>query len=118
LNTSIDSRDIRSDLFDKVPYLNGGLFSPQSDDYYELDRGTFASRHINTLKISDSWFRDFFELLETYNFTIDENMVFDQELSVDPEMLGRIFENLLAEITRRPAVASANAPEAFTRRAR
>ena len=98
LNTSIDSRDIRSDSFDKVPYLNGGLFNPQSDDYYELDRGTFASRHINTLKISDSWFKDFFELLETYNFTIDENTVFDQELSVDPEMLGRIFENLLAEI--------------------
>jgi len=98
LNTSIDSRDIRSDLFDKVPYLNGGLFNPQSDDYYELDRGTFASKHINTLKISDSWFRGFFELLETYNFTIDENTVFDQELSVDPEMLGRIFENLLAEI--------------------
>ncbi len=98
LNTNIDSRDIRSDLFDKVPYLNGGLFSPQMDDYYELDRGTFTSRHINTLKISDSWFKNFFELLETYNFTIDENTVFDQELSVDPEMLGRIFENLLAEI--------------------
>lgn len=98
LNTSVDSRDIRSDLFDKVPYLNGGLFSPQSDDYYELDRGTFASVHINTLKISDAWFKNFFELLETYNFTIDENTIFDQELSVDPEMLGRIFENLLAEI--------------------
>ncbi len=98
LNTNIDSRDIRSDSFDKVPYLNGGLFNPQSDDYYELDRGTFASRHINTLKINDSWLKDFFELLETYNFTIDENTVFDQELSVDPEMLGRIFENLLAEI--------------------
>lgn len=98
LNTNIESRDIRSDLFDKVPYLNGGLFNPQSDDYYELDRGTFTSKHINTLKISDSWFKDFFELLETYNFTIDENTVFDQELSVDPEMLGRIFENLLAEI--------------------
>lgn len=98
LNTSIDSRDIRSDLFDKVPYLNGGLFNPQSDDYYEMDRDTFISKHINTLKISDSWFKNFFELLETYNFTIDENTVFDQELSVDPEMLGRIFENLLAEI--------------------
>src|ERR1035437_8703444 len=98
LNTSIESRDIRDKYFDKVPYLNGGLFSPQSDDYYELDRGTFASVYINTLKINDSWFKNFFELLETYNFTIDENTVFDQELSVDPEMLGRIFENLLAEI--------------------
>lgn len=97
LNTSIDARDIRNELFDKVPYLNGGLFNPQSDDYYELDRGTFASKYINTLKISDKWFKEFFELLETYNFTIDENTVFDQELSVDPEMLGKIFENLLAK---------------------
>lgn len=98
LNTQIDERDIRSDVYDKVPYLNGGLFSPQHDDYYELDRATFTSRHINTLRVADAWFRDFFALLETYNFTIDENTVFDQELSVDPEMLGRIFENLLAEI--------------------
>lgn len=98
LNTQIDSRDIRNELYDQVPYLNGGLFSPQSDDYYEFDRTTFVSKHLNTLKVSDQWFKDFFQLLETYNFTIDENTVFDQELSVDPEMLGRIFENLLAEI--------------------
>ena len=39
-----------------------------------------------------------FENLEQYNFTIDENSVVDIEVSVDPEMLGRIFENLLAEI--------------------
>lgn len=98
LNTQIDERDIRNDVYDKVPYLNGGLFSPQHNDYYELDRATFTSRHINTLRVADVWFKAFFELLETYNFTIDENTVFDQELSVDPEMLGRIFENLLAEI--------------------
>lgn len=98
LNTSIDARGIRNELFDEVPYLNGGLFNPQSEDYYELDRDTFFSKHINTLSINDQWFIDFFELLELYNFTIDENTVFDQELSVDPEMLGRIFENLLAEI--------------------
>ncbi|MBP9715064.1 MAG: Eco57I restriction-modification methylase domain-containing protein [Candidatus Pacebacteria bacterium] len=113
LNTNIDSRDIRSDLFDKVPYLNGGLFNPQLDDYYELDRGTFSSRHINTLKISDSWFSGFFELLETYNFTIDENTVFDQELSVDPEMLGRIFENLLAEINPETGSSERNRTGSF-----
>ncbi|MCW1888263.1 MAG: Eco57I restriction-modification methylase domain-containing protein [Candidatus Moranbacteria bacterium] len=98
LNTSIEHRDIRGAVFDKVPYLNGGLFNPQSEDFYELDRTTFMSKHMNTLKISHDWFKSFFELLETYNFTIDENTIFDQELSVDPEMLGRIFENLLAEI--------------------
>ena len=98
LNTNINDRGIRSDLFDKVPYLNGGLFNPQAEDFYELDKGTFSSKFINTLQIKDSWFKEFFDLLEMYNFTIDENTVFDQELSVDPEMLGRIFENLLAEI--------------------
>lgn len=98
LNTPLEGRDIRGELYDSVPYLNGGLFNPQHDDYYDLDREILVSKHINTLVISDKWFRDFFSLLETYNFTIDENTVFDQELSVDPEMLGRIFENLLAEI--------------------
>lgn len=98
LNTPIEGRDIRGELYDSVPYLNGGLFNPQHDDFYDLDRELLISKHINTLVISDEWFRDFFSLLETYNFTIDENTVFDQELSVDPEMLGRIFENLLAEI--------------------
>jgi adenine-specific DNA-methyltransferase len=48
--------------------------------------------------IPDEWLLKFFEVLETYNFTIDENTSFDEELSIDPEMLGRIFENLLAEI--------------------
>ncbi len=98
LNTEIDNRHIKSDLYDKVPYLNGGLFSPQYDDYYDLDIQLGVSKHINTLKISDKWFKDFFGILENYNFTIDENTVIDQEISVDPEMLGRIFENLLAEI--------------------
>ncbi|MCB9805587.1 Eco57I restriction-modification methylase domain-containing protein [Candidatus Nomurabacteria bacterium] len=98
LNTNIEDRDIRDSYFDKVPYLNGGLFNPGPDDFYDLDRSTFNSKFFDSLKINDEWFKDFFTLLETYNFTIDENTIFDQELSVDPEMLGRIFENLLAEI--------------------
>ena len=43
-------------------------------------------------------FEKFFTKLEQYNFTIDENSPTEVEISVDPEMLGRIFENLLAEI--------------------
>ncbi len=97
LNTEIDEREIRSDLYDVVPYLNGGLFNPHEDDFYEFDKEVFVSKYLNVLKVKDEWLKSFFELLETYNFTIDENTIFDQELSVDPEMLGRIFENLLAE---------------------
>lgn len=77
---------------DDVPFLNGGLFDPHHEDYYTDGKWNGA------LKVTDTWLREFFELLETYNFTIDENTPVDTELSVDPEMLGRIFENLLAEI--------------------
>lgn len=83
---------------EQIPFLNGGLFEPQTEDYYKPNRSTGLSDNLNTLKIPDSWFKEFFEHLEQYNFTIDENSVVDIEVSVDPEMLGRIFENLLAEI--------------------
>lgn len=83
--------------FSLIPYLNGGLFSPQAQDFYSVDEREQAV-HQNTVLVPDNWFEDLFETLETYNFTIDENTSFDEELSIDPEILGRIFENLLAEI--------------------
>ncbi|MDP3180530.1 MAG: restriction endonuclease subunit M, partial [Bacteroidota bacterium] len=36
------------------------------------------------------------DILKTYNFTIEENTPYDQEVSLDPELLGKVFENLLA----------------------
>lgn len=99
LNTPMDQR--RNDLpkgTETIPFLNGGLFEPQTDDFYKPDPQTGLSKNLNTLVIPDEWFEEFFEKLEQFNFTIDENSVVDVEVSVDPEMLGRIFENLLAEI--------------------
>ena len=99
LNTPIDDR-IKGlpKGSEQIPFLNGGLFEPQTEDYYRPNQSTRLSDNLNTLKIPDSWFKEFFEHLEQYNFTIDENSIVDIEVSVDPEMLGRIFENLLAEI--------------------
>jgi adenine-specific DNA-methyltransferase len=99
LNKPIASR---KDYYDKepfssIPYLNGGLFSPQDDDYFSYNENKQAANR-SIVIIPDEWLRKLFEVLETYNFTIDENTGFDEELSIDPEMLGRIFENLLAEI--------------------
>jgi len=76
---------------DKIPFLNGGLFEPH-DDFYDNCKPQY------NLVIPDTWFEQFFEILEQYNFTIDENSTVDADVSVDPEMLGRIFENLLAEV--------------------
>src|SRR5260221_566516 len=99
LNKSVKSRkeDYGKEPFSSIPYLNGGLFSPQDDDFFSYNEDKQAVNH-NVVVIPDEWLRKFFEVLETYNFTIDENTSFDEELSIDPEMLGRIFENLLAEI--------------------
>lgn len=68
----------------KVPYLNGGLF--ERDTLDEIDT-----------RFPADYFADLLEFLYQYNFTIDENDPNDAEVGVDPEMLGRIFENLLED---------------------
>jgi Alw26I/Eco31I/Esp3I family type II restriction m6 adenine DNA methyltransferase len=89
------SEKYKRGLYAEVPYLNGGLFHP-SDGL----AGDFYSSHSNNSKVEipNKWFKGLFDTLETYNFTIDENLENDVDLSIDPEMLGRVFENLLAEI--------------------
>jgi adenine-specific DNA-methyltransferase len=99
LNTPIDDRkkDYNKAPWNLIPFLNGGLFNPHSNDFYEMSDVGY-SKYINTLKVPDPWLKKLLEIFETYNFTIDENTPVDVELSIEPEMLGRIFENLLAEI--------------------
>lgn len=80
-----------SDNFNKIPYLNGGLFRPDPCDLYEYHGFCGCT-------IPNDWFEKFYSVLNEYNFTVDEDTAYDVELSIDPEMLGRIFENLLAEI--------------------
>ena len=110
-------RDVRIEkcatgLFKDIPFLNGGLFEPHDDDCYEL--GEFdQSRYFNTLTIPNKWFHDLFEVFETYNFTIDENTSVDMDLSVDPEILGRIFENLLASINPETQQSARNMTGSF-----
>lgn len=87
----------RTEEYKQIPYLNGGLFSPHSDDLYKYDNVTQYGRY-GLVNIPNQWFIEFYNVLNQYNFTVDENTSYDIELSIDPEMLGRIFENLLAEI--------------------
>ncbi|MCB0516017.1 MAG: Eco57I restriction-modification methylase domain-containing protein [Bacteroidetes bacterium] len=80
-----------------IPFLNGGLFEAHPDDFFPTDSQGIHQISFG-LKIPNSWFLELFKVLEQYNFTIDENSIYDAEVSIDPEMLGTIFENLLAEI--------------------
>lgn len=99
LNKPLEKRAPRyaSNGFKEIPYLNGGLFASDEIDKYKFDRSLEISVP-GLVKVPDGWLRSFFDLLERFNFTVDENISFDTELSIDPEMLGRVFENLLARI--------------------
>lgn len=99
LNTNQNRRkpEFQTDYYYKVPYLNGGLFSPQTDDHYKYDAINHCGAY-GVVSIPNEWFNRLYAVLNEYNFTVDENTAYDIELSIDPEMLGRIFENLLAEI--------------------
>ena len=86
-------RSDRNDLYDtkvegfrncRIPYLNGGLFECDP-----LDE--------KTVKFPAKYFDSLLTMLSQYNFTIDENDPDDAEVGIDPEMLGRIFENLLED---------------------
>ena len=44
----------------------------------------------------DHFFRDFYDHLNSYNFTVDESSPNYEQVAIDPEMMGRIFENMLA----------------------
>lgn len=68
----------------KIPYLNGGLFTRDVADK-------------TIIRLPRDYFRNFLVFLSEYNFTIDENDPSDAEVGVDPEMLSRIFENLLED---------------------
>jgi len=92
-NKPKNERKKLNSIFTNLPYLNGGLFEPQIDDYY-VDREGNPNLQ---LQLSNDMFVSLFQFLESYNFTIDENSSTNSEIAIDPEMLGRIFENLLAE---------------------
>lgn len=72
------------DQWNEIPYLNGGLFEKD-----KLDE--------KTLVFPKEYFESIFEFFSQYNFTIDENDPNDAEVGIDPEMLGKIFENLLED---------------------
>ncbi len=86
-------KDIKEKYKD-TPYLNGGLFEKSELEGQLEKEGKF-------ILFSDEFIKDIIlNFFETYNFTIDENSPNDQEVSIDPEMLGKIFENTLAEEER------------------
>jgi len=92
------------DLFRTVPFLNGGLFecldkkrggSPRSPVIYH---DGFSREPSKRAGIPNSLFFDehgLVTLFSRYDFTVDENSPNDADVALDPELLGKVFENLL-----------------------
>jgi Alw26I/Eco31I/Esp3I family type II restriction m6 adenine DNA methyltransferase len=79
----------------RIPYIGGGLFEYHEGYDWEKEQ----------LKIPNTTFSNkeadgILDIFELYNFTVDENETIDIEISIDPEMIGRIFESLLDENIR------------------
>ena len=110
-------------LFESIPFLNGGLFEcldkPDPNDAKTILRvDGFSDRDENPLSVPNELFfsepqavnlnavydtknsrytvRGLIHILNRYKFTIAENTPIEQEVALDPELLGQVFENLLA----------------------
>ena len=91
-------------LFAQTPFVNGGLFDcldsfkGTKDGGYRID--CFSDVHHHMLSIPNRLFfdsdRGLIPLLKHYKFTIEESTPIEQEIALDPELLGKVFENLLA----------------------
>ncbi|MBT7237609.1 N-6 DNA methylase, partial [Candidatus Woesearchaeota archaeon] len=101
LNKPIENREpLKDDL--KTPYLNGGLFYIYDNDKSEKD-----------ISFPEGFFAELYKNLNEYNFTTDESTPDFEQVAIDPEMLGRIFENLLASMTTETGEQARKAKGAF-----
>ena len=89
-NQKFDKRDEKYQYFPshvkkilaEAPFL-GGLFAPGLLDVQD------------SFILSDARFREIFDFFEEYNFTVAEDSPLDQEIAIDPEMIGRVYESLV-----------------------
>lgn len=105
-------------LFADIPFLNGGLFENLDNKNKRIMVDGFSEEKRNNLKVPDFLFfsaeknidlnktfdtkgknykvKGLLEILNQYKFTIAENTPIEEEIALDPELLGKVFENLLA----------------------
>ena len=105
----IADRDELLRLFDKTPFINGGLFdcldSEESTSHggYRIDCFTDNVAHRRNYSVpnrlffsEDSKDPGLITLFNRFKFTLEENTPVEQEVALDPELLGKVFEHLLA----------------------
>ncbi|MBT7557580.1 N-6 DNA methylase [Candidatus Woesearchaeota archaeon] len=96
-NRSSDN-DIYSKLNNcRMPFLNGGLFEPMNGYSWETTHIRLPDELFSndTLTKEGDTGDGILDVFDRYNFTVNESEPLEQEVAVDPEMLGKVFENLL-----------------------
>jgi len=79
----------------KIPFLNGGLFDPINNyDWVHTDILLPNELFSNETKTKEGG-TGILDVFDRYNFTVKEDEPLEKEVAVDPEMLGKVFENLL-----------------------
>lgn len=81
----------------RIPFLNGGLFDPINGyDWVNTNINLPNEVFSNTRKTKEGDKGDgILDIFDRYNFTVKEDEPLEKEVAVDPEMLGKVFENLL-----------------------
>ncbi len=81
----------------RIPFLNGGLFDPLNDyDWVDTDILLPNELFSNNYKTKEGDIGNgVLDIFDRYNFTVKEDEPLEKEVAVDPEMLGKVFENLL-----------------------
>lgn len=87
----------------RIPFLNGGLFEPPANyDWRRIDitlpNGLFTNDEYIDVGVTGTGVLDVFD---RYNFTVNEAEPLETEVAIDPEMLGKVFENLIEENIRK-----------------
>ncbi len=127
------------EYFGNIPFLNGGLFecldykSRRREERYYIDGFTDVQKYQpyvpnflffqeeKEIDLNEEYgtkgksykVRGLINILSSYNFTIDENEPDDLEVALDPELLGRVFENLLASYNPETATTARKATGSY-----
>lgn len=95
LNKNRGDNGFYAPLHRRIPFLNGGLF--EQLDNYEWENNNFAIPN-ELFSNKEQKGRDadgILDIFDRYNFTMNEDEPMEREVAIDPEMLGKVFENLL-----------------------
>lgn len=102
------NKDKALELFEDTPFLNGGLFECLDNNATNERKDYFTNpiENKDLIYVPDELFfnldekgkpKGLIDIFKHYKFTIEENTPIEEEIALDPELLGKVFESLLSE---------------------